>query len=145
MQKWTSVISGALFVVVGLPVAYITTFIFHMDIFGFWIGVIVAEMFTIVLLFVLLHRFDWSTYSQETFDRMAKESLEHFTLIASNKNNNDESELLLSRNRIRIEESEMTSVKNTSKQSVMKLIRIKLAVFLLFLSLFVVSAVFNFR
>lgn len=136
MQKWTSIISGVLFVIVLFPVALITTFVLHLDVFGFWIGIITTEIFTNTLLFVLLYRVNWSACSEEVSKRVEKEAVERFSFESSTDNNiDDEYTQLWSPNEYR----------PMANQSLVKLIGVKLFIFLILLSLLIVTVVFSFK
>jgi len=58
------------FYLFGIPTAFILMFICRFDIFGFWIGIIVAETVTNTFLFILVQRFHWESHSNKALKRI---------------------------------------------------------------------------
>ena len=96
MQKFTSICFAIGFGLIGFPIVFLTTFPLNMNVFGFWIGMIVAEMFTNTVLFILLYRVKWSVCSEEAINRFAKDLTEPNAQVLSKTNNDDECQELLS-------------------------------------------------
>ncbi|CAF5101893.1 unnamed protein product, partial [Rotaria sp. Silwood1] len=56
-QKYAAMVSFIGFYIIGLPMAYIFMFIIHMehmDIYGYWIGMIIASSVIAGILFVFI-------------------------------------------------------------------------------------------
>jgi hypothetical protein len=151
--------------VVGLPLAYILTFIAHMDIYGFWIGMISAEIVTNSVLFVALWRFDWYSYTKVVQDRTVDNSLENLSLnssslfaSASNLSNNEQLQLLphkhnemehtypakLDTTSLQLDEQQHGFSATTPDESLFTLIGVKLIVLFSLIFLFVVSIIINY-
>ncbi|CAF1175768.1 unnamed protein product [Rotaria sordida] len=69
-QKYAAIVSFIGFYIIGLPMAYIFMFIIHMDIYGYWIGMIVASSVISGILFVFIWRLNWNAMAQITIDRI---------------------------------------------------------------------------
>ncbi|CAF4334985.1 unnamed protein product, partial [Rotaria sp. Silwood2] len=69
-QKYAAIVSFVGLYIIGLPMAYIFMFIIHMDIYGYWIGMIVASSAIAGILFVFIWRLDWNAMAQIAIDRI---------------------------------------------------------------------------
>lgn len=58
------------FYLFGIPLAAVLMFFVRLDVFGFWLGIIVAETITNALLFILVQRFDWERHSKAALVRI---------------------------------------------------------------------------
>ena len=67
----------------GIPVAILLMFYFRIDIYGFWLGIIVAETITNILLFILIQRFDWNRHAEKALRRIALHQSENQTTTES--------------------------------------------------------------
>ena len=76
MQRYACIILFISFLFIQLPLSYIFTFIVNMDIYGFWLAMILSEMLTDILLFVLIWRFDWNTFSEKALNNIRFTELE---------------------------------------------------------------------
>ena len=157
MQKFSVIILFVGFYVFGLPLAYVFTYVIHMNIYGFWLGIIIAELIMNTALFILVWCFDWETFSQTAMKRFQRDgtmTLSEDSALLSNrllKPSADESLQLLSRHCTEgiSEEGPADSVLQSSSHatipqtSVFELIKVKLIVLFLLLVLFVSSLVLS--
>jgi MATE family multidrug resistance protein len=83
------------FYVFGIPLAAILMFFVKTDIYGFWIGIIVAETITNTFLLILISRFNWEKHSNAAVIRIdfnpSKKQQELCSTDAISMPNNDES------------------------------------------------------
>lgn len=119
-QKRGAVISLCGFYVFGMPIAALLMFYVRIDIFGFWIGIIVAETVTNALLFTLIQRFDWERQAKAASVRIQFNAKDATASIATVTDLNEKE------NEIK-EKQPMTIDDNRWKRS----IRIKIIVLLL--------------
>ena len=82
-QKRGAMISFCGFYIFGLPVSALLMFYVRIDIFGFWIGIIVAETVTNALLFVLIQRFNWERQARAAAIRIQFNSKNATATIAT--------------------------------------------------------------
>ena len=108
------------FYIFGLPVAAVLMFYVRIDIFGFWIGIIVAETVTNALLFTLIQRFNWERQAKAAAIRIQFNSKDATATIATVTDLNEKS------NGIK-EEQPTTTNENNWKKS----LRIQILVLLL--------------
>lgn len=96
MQKYACIILSIGFLLIQLPSSYIFMFILNLDIYGFWLAMILSEMLTDILLFILIWRFDWNTVSEKALDniRFSESSEDLKTNPSPLKNTNEHMELL---------------------------------------------------
>lgn len=120
-QNRGAVVSFCGFYIFGIPVAALLMFYVRIDIFGFWIGIIVAETITNALLFTLIQRFNWEKQAKAASIRIQFNSKDATTTIATVTDLNGKS------NETKQEESIVVIDENNWKKS----IRIKILVFLL--------------
>lgn len=94
-QKRGAMISITGFYVFGIPAAAVLMFIVKVDIYGFWIGVIIAETITNTLLLILINRFNWEKHSNAALIRIdfnpIEKQQEMCSTVAINESKNDES------------------------------------------------------
>ncbi|CAF3525731.1 unnamed protein product [Rotaria socialis] len=69
-QKRSAMISFLGFYVFGIPFAAFLMFSVRIDIYGFWIGVIIAETVTNIFLFLLIYRFNWESHAKAALVRI---------------------------------------------------------------------------
>jgi hypothetical protein len=143
MQKYTAIFSFIGFYLLALPLAYIFMYIIHMDIYGFWLGIIIAEVTTNTMLFVLVWRFDWDACSKAATDRIQLD-----TSLTSSQDNlsldtrkDDERTVLYDKARATSDQKEKNFDTTAPQESLLKSIRIKLIVLFLFVCLFVISVI----
>ncbi|CAF1603487.1 unnamed protein product [Adineta ricciae] len=73
MQKFSVIILFVGFYLFGLPLAYVFTYVIHMNIYGFWLGIIIAEIIMNTALFILVWFFNWETFSQTAMKRFQRD------------------------------------------------------------------------
>lgn len=136
------------FYLLGLPLAGILMFNFHMDIYGFWLGMIAGESLSNVMLFALVWRFDWDNLAREAFDRAQSDTLTQLSNVESLQllphkydNTNHERTPILPT----LDQQERNSGVVTLKRSLFQLHWIKVIIIFLFICLFVISARFSFQ
>jgi len=115
-------IKGALiaffgFYVFGIPVAALLMFYVRLDIFGFWIGIIIAETVTNTLLFVLIQRFNWEHHARSALKRVHFNTKQSTIDVAT----------------VSVDEEHSPSKLEPNQDSFIKLIRVKIIVLLLFI------------
>lgn len=67
-------------------------FVVHLDIYGFWLGIIAAETITNTLLFILIARFNWESHAKAALIRIKfnpNSKTNDISIVTSN-NTNDE-------------------------------------------------------
>jgi hypothetical protein len=161
MQRYAAVILFIGFYLVGLPSSYLFMFLIHLDIYGFWLGMIFGEMLINMTLFYLIWRFDWNRFSEEAQDhiRLTVPSI-HPTTDSLASNNTDEHMKLLpytfdrkndeqinDHNAVQIQSNneEKDSNEIVLDESLLKLIGIKLLVFICFSCAFIISLINSFK
>jgi hypothetical protein len=161
MQRYAAIFLFIGFYIIGLPSAYIFMYIFDMDIFGFWTGMILAETLIDILLFILIWDFNFNTFSKNAEEniRLTDPSIsvrndslasintdEHMRLLPytsnqkDNENINEHSTELTQSNN-----EEEDSNGTASNESLFKLVAIKLLVLIPLLCLFILSFINSFR
>ena len=115
-------IKGALiaffgFYVFGIPSAALLMFYVRIDIFGFWIGIIIAETVTNALLFVLIQRFNWEHHARSALKRVHFNTKQSTIDVAT----------------VSVDEEHSPSKLEPNQDSFIKLIRVKIIVLLLFI------------
>lgn len=152
MQKFTTICFAIGFGLIGFPIVFLTTFRLNMNVFGFWIGMIAAEMFTTTVLFILLYRVKWSVCSEEAINRIAKDSTEPNVQGLSKTNSDDECQELLSDSEPSVQINQSTNSTdfdhlqaNSTPKSLFKSTIIQLTILLTLLCLLAISAVFSYQ
>jgi hypothetical protein len=155
MQKYAAVILFVAFYFIGLPFSYLLMFVLHLDIYGFWLGMILGGMLINILLFYLIWRFDWHRFSDEAQDhiRPTVPSIHPRTGSLASNNTDEHMKLLpYTSDRksdeqinehgivpIQSDNEETDSDERGSDESLLQLIGVKLLVFVCFVGLFIVS------
>ncbi|CAF0885948.1 unnamed protein product [Rotaria sordida] len=124
-QKCGAIIAFIGFYAFGIPLAGLLMFVVRMDIYGFWIGIIVAETVTNTFLFLFIQRFNWERHTKAA-------------LIRIDFNPNDVAAISIVHEKS--EEINLDSKNDTDKNSTMKSIGIKIFILLL-LILFLITGI----
>lgn len=168
MQKYAAVIWIVGFDFIGLPLAYVFMFVANMNIYGFWLAMIIAEILTNVSQFIILWRFNFLAYAEEVRERVClklpSESPKYGLLsnesIPTTETTGEEIELSNVSTAMKTElvmptssdnvksgsEQQLTPhVATTPEESLFKLLRYKLLVLIPLICLFIVCLVFQYR
>jgi hypothetical protein len=165
MQKYATIFLLIGFFVFGLPLAYILTFIVHMDIYGFWLGMIVGVGLIDVMLVVFVWHFDFDALSKTAhehirFDTSATFSQNSLPLDTSTSDQTtDERVQLLSfkyeseNDRAALDTTTQTAgnrqeIKSDTlepEERLFKLLRTKIIILFLFICLFIISVILSVR
>jgi hypothetical protein len=161
MQRYAAVILFIGFYFIGLPFSYLFMFVIHLDIYGFWLGMISAELLINIALFTLIWRFDWNRFSEEAQDhiRLTVPSI-HAIANSSESNNTNEHMKLLPYTSDRKDDEQINghgtvpiqsdieeadSNERGSDESLLQLIGVKLLVFVCFFCVFIISLINSFN
>jgi hypothetical protein len=155
MQRYAAVILFIGFYFIGLPSSYLFMFVIHLDIYGFWLGVISAEILINIALLTLIWRFDWYKCSEEAQDHIRFAVSSIHSIADSPALNNKDGHMKLfpyTSDRkndeqindhgivpIQSDKAEPDSNERGSDESLLKLIGIKLLVFICFSCAFIIS------
>jgi hypothetical protein len=161
MQRYAAVILFIGFYFIGLPSSYLFMFVIHLDIYGFWLGMIFGEMLINMTLFYLIWRFDWNRFSEEAQDhiRLTVPSIHPTTDSLASNNTDEHMKLLLYKSDRKNDEQinghgtvpiqsdieEADSNERGSDESLLQLIGVKLLVFVCFFCVFIISLINSFN
>ena len=158
MQKYACIILLIGFYFIGLPLSYIFMFVIHLDIYGFWLGMISAETVTNLLLFILIWHFDWNIISGKTQKRihaLMESKLPRNSTLSLNGEEEEHIELLQiefreniihsqtdddqTAERLSINDGDMSQGDTSSSESLFRLVGGKIIILILLCSIFIVS------
>jgi hypothetical protein len=129
-QKRGAMIAFFGFYLFGIPLAAVLMFFVRLDIFGFWLGIIVAETITNTLLFILVQRFNWERHAKAALLRITFNPKTVTTDIATIPTSHDKPS-----------EPNVVISSATDDTSWIKLIRTKLIVLLLLICVLIAGIV----
>jgi hypothetical protein len=161
MQIYAAVILFIGFYFIGLPSSYLLLFVPHLNIYGFWLGMILAELLINIALFTLIWRFDWNRFSEEAQDhiRLTVPSIHPTTDSLASNNTDEHMKLLLYKSDRKNDEQinghgtvpiqsdieEADSNERGSDESLFKLIGMKFVVLICFFCVFIISLINSFK
>jgi hypothetical protein len=161
MQRYAALFLFIGFYLIGLPSAYLFMYVIHMNIFGFWVGMILAEALTNTLLFILIWNFDWNALSEQVQNRICFASSSIYSKTDSLSSLNIGEHMLLlpytsdqeyadkigehSTIKTQSDNEDGHSNEKESDESLFKLIGIKLLVLVPLVCLFILSMINSFK
>ena len=129
-QKQSAMIAFIGFYLFGIPIAVLLMFFIRIDIYGFWIGIIVAETITNLLLFTCIQRFNWERHTKEALIRISFNPKDAATNMSVISTNNEVPSTITTNTRIDVNENTWT-----------KTIGIKVFTLLLFVAFLVIGII----
>ena len=119
-----------------MPLTYFFMIILRIDIYGFWLGMTVAEGVINIMFIILLQRLDFDAIAQIALRNVRLE-----TTVSKELPNGEEIELLSAREKNTSEG--VSAGMGDPASSLTELLRPKLFILLLFIVIFVVSLIFS--
>jgi hypothetical protein len=161
MQRYSAIFSFIGFYLIGLPLSYVFMYVIHMNIFGFWVGMILAETVTNILLFTLIWRFDWNDFSKKVqehirfispsiyskTDSLSSMNMDEHILLLPYASDQEYADKISKHSTVQIQSDNEDGHSNEkeSDESLFKLIGIKLLVLVPLVCLFILSMINSFK